>query len=180
MDDICEPRSRASPELGHKKTPLTHCQGRERPCRFVVPPCFTRPSRGRALPGTDIPWRCDGHSRRGLGQPCPSPTRLRGHVRRGLSYPFSAPRALCAVSPRLLFPSLPLKTYSLAWLMVFSLARQSVFVNGAILPEWEGTKRVFLSPPTKFSGVTWPRGSASPFGPAGSGPGAPLCGSWRW
>ena len=103
---------RASPSPGYKKTPPTRvCQGRE-PSGFVVPPCFTRPSRRRALSGTDIPYRCDGRTRRDLGPFRPSPTRLRGHVQRVPPCPFPAPRALCAVAARLLSPSLPLPCYA--------------------------------------------------------------------
>lgn len=202
MDDICEPpRWRASPELGNKKTPLTHGQGRERLCRFVVPPCFTRPSRGRALPGTDIPWRCDGRARRGLRTPLSLGRAAPRPCSAGPSVPVSScPGSLCRISPLTLpiiafalltlcpapsrraqnSPSTACKTYSLTWLMLLSLARQSAFVNGTISPEWEGTGRPFLSLPTKTGQLTSRQGSVSPSTPACSGCGARPCGPWRW
>ena len=50
--------------------------------------------------------RDDGRSRRSLKGKNRSTAQLQDHVRRGLLCPFAASRALCAISPRLLFSSL--------------------------------------------------------------------------
>ena len=136
----------------------------------MVPPCFARPSRRRALPGAGTPWRCDGRPRHGLWteptrRPCGSGAMFGAAFRTRFQLPGLSVPYLRAYSPHHclydgyeLFGAAPIqgkarggRTAALTAdsADAVSLTRQSGFVNGAICTEWEGTKPGALSLPTK-------------------------------
>ena len=99
-----------------QKNALEPCQGRELSLRgtTLLHPFLTDHGPYRVRDGDSPPilLRCYGRPRRSL-MPRALGARLRDHVRRSLPYPFPPIRALCDVSLRLLFSSLPLgKRYS--------------------------------------------------------------------
>lgn len=72
----------------------------------MVPPCFAQTS--RKGPYGVRAYSCALTGAPGIACAFAVGMRLRNHVRRGLRYPFSPFRALCDLSTRVLFPSLPL------------------------------------------------------------------------